>query len=120
MIGKKCREGNREASRSLFRRQSAEQRLQKALDELELSQLARVKAYAGAGVPVGQTIAWIVRPGEIPPTEELESVSGRKMSAVPSAAALSTPLSSTHSGAQSTSKPIKILLKRGGSQASAA
>src|SRR3989442_13946970 len=31
--------------------------------------LAGVKVGAGAVVPVGQTIAWIVRPGEIPPPE---------------------------------------------------
>lgn len=31
--------------------------------------LAGVKVYEGAVVPVGQTIAWIVRPGETPPSE---------------------------------------------------
>ena len=31
--------------------------------------LAGIKAYAGADVPVGQTIAWIVAPGEQPPIE---------------------------------------------------
>ncbi len=31
--------------------------------------LAGIKAYAGAVVPVGQTIAWIVGPGEVPPPE---------------------------------------------------
>jgi pyruvate dehydrogenase E2 component (dihydrolipoamide acetyltransferase) len=31
--------------------------------------LAGVKAQAGAVIPVGQTIAWIVRPGESPPPE---------------------------------------------------
>jgi len=31
--------------------------------------LAGIKVYAGAVVPVGQTIAWIVRPGEVPPAE---------------------------------------------------
>src|SRR2546425_4744018 len=35
--------------------------------------LAGVKVRAGAVVPVGQTIAWIVRPGEVPPTEVASS-----------------------------------------------
>src|SRR6202140_5770742 len=40
--------------------------------------LAGVKAQAGAEVPVGQTIAWIVRPGEAPPKDEVAVESGRK------------------------------------------
>src|ERR1700692_4288683 len=40
--------------------------------------LAGVKVQPGAEVPVGQTIAWIVRPGEVPPTNEVASASGRK------------------------------------------
>lgn len=40
--------------------------------------LAGVKAQAGAEIPVGQTIAWIVRPGEEPPTDEVAATSGRK------------------------------------------
>src|SRR6202166_4025497 len=40
--------------------------------------LAGVKVQPGAEVPVGQTIAWIVRPGEVPPTDEVASASGRK------------------------------------------
>ena len=40
--------------------------------------LAGVKVQAGADVPVGQTIAWIVRPGEVPPPEVAPSeTSGR-------------------------------------------
>ena len=35
--------------------------------------LAGVKAHEGAVVPVGQTIAWIVLPGEVPPTEVASS-----------------------------------------------
>ena len=46
--------------------------------------LAGVKIEAGAEVPVGQTIAWIVRPGEVPPADEVAVESGRKTtSAVP-------------------------------------
>jgi pyruvate dehydrogenase E2 component (dihydrolipoamide acetyltransferase) len=51
--------------------------------------LAGVKAQAGDVIPVGQTIAWIVNPGEKPPVEEGSSVSGRRMDskAAPVAAA---------------------------------
>jgi pyruvate dehydrogenase E2 component (dihydrolipoamide acetyltransferase) len=51
--------------------------------------LAGVKAQAGDVIPVGQTIAWIVNPGEKPPVEETSSTSGRRMDskAVPAAAA---------------------------------
>src|SRR5713101_243614 len=54
--------------------------------------LAGVKIEAGAEVPVGQTIAWIVRPGEIPPTDEVAVESGRKttLASVPATAATST------------------------------
>jgi len=43
--------------------------------------LAALKAHAGADVPVGQTIAWIVAPGEEPPAEAAPTVTGRAMSA---------------------------------------
>ena len=36
--------------------------------------LAGVKAHAGDVIPVGQTIAWIVNPGEKPPVEELSLI----------------------------------------------
>jgi pyruvate dehydrogenase E2 component (dihydrolipoamide acetyltransferase) len=49
--------------------------------------LAAVKAQAGAEVPVGQTIAWIVRPGENPPADGTPAESGRKTSAVLSSSA---------------------------------
>jgi pyruvate dehydrogenase E2 component (dihydrolipoamide acetyltransferase) len=50
--------------------------------------LAGVKVQAGAEVPVGHTIAWIVRPGEDVPLEDAAVESGRKitMAAVPAAA----------------------------------
>lgn len=40
--------------------------------------LAGVRSAAGAVVPVGQTIAWLVQPGEAPPTEIAASQSGRR------------------------------------------
>src|SRR5579863_5289755 len=50
--------------------------------------LAGVKAQAGDVIPVGQTIAWIVSPGEKPPVDEAAAASGRRMDtkAVPAAA----------------------------------
>src|SRR5713226_2502864 len=41
--------------------------------------LAGVKAHEGDVIPVGQTIAWIVMPGERPPAETQPSASGRRM-----------------------------------------
>lgn len=51
--------------------------------------LAGIKAHAGDVIPVGQTIAWIVRPGEKPPVEEATAATGRRMDtkAAPAAAA---------------------------------
>jgi pyruvate dehydrogenase E2 component (dihydrolipoamide acetyltransferase) len=45
--------------------------------------LAGIKVQAGAEVPVGQTIAWIVRPGETPPADEVATTSGRKSTTAP-------------------------------------
>jgi pyruvate dehydrogenase E2 component (dihydrolipoamide acetyltransferase) len=64
----------------------------KAVMEIEASGdgiLAGVKAQAGDVVPVGQTIAWLVVPGEAVPTEVEATQSGRHMSAefTPAAAA---------------------------------
>ena len=56
--------------------------------------LAGVKAHAGDVIPVGQTIAWIVNPGEKPPEEEASSASGRRMDTKPApavSAAVNTP-----------------------------
>jgi pyruvate dehydrogenase E2 component (dihydrolipoamide acetyltransferase) len=49
--------------------------------------LAGIKVQAGEEVPVGQTIAWIVRPGEVPPTGEVAVASGRKTTITPVATA---------------------------------
>jgi pyruvate dehydrogenase E2 component (dihydrolipoamide acetyltransferase) len=72
--------------------------------------LAGVKIQAGAEVPVGRTIAWIVRPGEIPPGDEVAVGSGRKTTAVPAASAISTSSSSNQSAtsAPSADRPGKI------------
>src|ERR1700692_1395798 len=53
--------------------------------------LAGVKIQAGAEVPVGRTIAWIVRPGEAIPADEVAAESGRKTTTVAApASAIST------------------------------
>jgi pyruvate dehydrogenase E2 component (dihydrolipoamide acetyltransferase) len=76
--------------------------------------LAGVKIEAGAEVPVGQTIAWIVRPGEAAPADEVAIESGRKTTAVPAASAISIAASanqsvtSAQSAGQSTNQPVKI------------
>src|ERR1700687_5505072 len=51
--------------------------------------LAGVKVQPGAEVPVGQTIAWIVRPGEVPPQDEVVTTAGRKTTAGGTPAGLS-------------------------------
>ena len=58
--------------------------------------LAGVKIQAGTEVPVGRTIAWIVRPGEAPPTDEVAVESGRKTTAA-AASAPATPVSTNQS-----------------------
>ena len=63
----------------------------KAVVEIEAAAdgiLAGVTAKQGDVVPVGQTIAWLVQPGEAPPqTSGAPVQSGRKMDAAPAAAA---------------------------------
>jgi pyruvate dehydrogenase E2 component (dihydrolipoamide acetyltransferase) len=70
--------------------------------------LAGVKVQAGTDVPVGRTIAWIVRPGEVPPMDEIAVESGRKTTpvAVPASAFL-TPGQSA-SSAQPATQSLKI------------
>ncbi len=69
--------------------------------------LAGVKVQPGAEVPVGRTIAWIVRPGEVPPADEVATTSGRKITAV--APSAGSPPASVIQGAQPASQQaIKI------------
>jgi len=55
--------------------------------------LAGVRAREGAVVPVGQTIAWLVQPGEVPPTDVAPPQSGRRTEdgAARQAVGLATP-----------------------------
>ena len=56
--------------------------------------LAGMKAQAGDVIPVGQTIAWIVAPGEKVPEEAAGSASGRRMDSQPAPAAATASSSS--------------------------
>lgn len=83
--------------------------------------LAGIKVQPGSEVPVGRTIAWIVRPGEIPPADEVIVESGRKTSVVAVPTSATTPGGRTSQttasygtatqgtvAAQSTNAPVKI------------
>src|SRR5688572_30669476 len=62
----------------------------KAVVEIEAAgdgTLAGVTAKPGDVVPVGQTIAWLLKPGEALPAKTSAAQSGRKMESVPAAAA---------------------------------
>jgi pyruvate dehydrogenase E2 component (dihydrolipoamide acetyltransferase) len=77
--------------------------------------LAGIKVHAGEEVPVGQTIAWIVRPGEIPPIEEVAVASGRKTT-ITAVATESLPRASapTHSKeARISPKARRLAAERG-------
>ncbi len=77
--------------------------------------LAAVKVQAGAEVPVGRTIAWIVKPGEAPPADEVRVESGRKTSAAtaPSASAVSAPESSMAKEIKISPKARRLAHERG-------
>ena len=76
--------------------------------------LAGVKAHEGDVIPVGQTIAWIVDPGEKPPQEEAASASGRRMDtkAAPSAAAVAPNTSAASAAAPASSARISPKARR--------
>jgi pyruvate dehydrogenase E2 component (dihydrolipoamide acetyltransferase) len=62
----------------------------KAVVEIEAAGdgiLGGVTAKEGDVVPVGQTIAWLLKPGEQPPTNVAAAQTGRKMDSAPAAAA---------------------------------
>jgi pyruvate dehydrogenase E2 component (dihydrolipoamide acetyltransferase) len=61
--------------------------------------LAGVKAREGDVIPVGQTIAWIVQPGEKPPAESEDMASGRRMDAKAAAPAAAAPPAAAASSA---------------------
>jgi pyruvate dehydrogenase E2 component (dihydrolipoamide acetyltransferase) len=69
--------------------------------------LVGIKVQPGDEVPVGQTIAWIVRPGETPPTDEVTAASGRKTTATVTASA-NAPATQASATTQSPTQPVKI------------
>jgi pyruvate dehydrogenase E2 component (dihydrolipoamide acetyltransferase) len=78
--------------------------------------LAGVKVSPGAEVPVGRTIAWIVRAGETPPPEEVVAASGRKTttSAVSSAPSQQTSApESSSANARISPKARRLASERG-------
>jgi pyruvate dehydrogenase E2 component (dihydrolipoamide acetyltransferase) len=79
----------------------------KAVVEVEASAdgvLAGVKAQEGAEIPVGETIAWIVAPGEQPPEETTDSDSARAMSEQARPTSAATTATSTARAAISAGK----------------
>ena len=70
--------------------------------------LAGVKAHAGAVIPVGQTIAWIVAPGETPPVEESAATSGRRMDAAPAAAAFAAASAAAASATTAPAANVRV------------
>jgi len=78
--------------------------------------LVGVKVRAGAVVPVGQTIAWIVRPGEVPPPEVAPSRpvgSPVNTSAHPAAAATHTSQQEAAPGASISPKARRLAKEHG-------
>ncbi len=78
--------------------------------------LASIKAHEGDVVPVGETIAWIVLPGEVPPTGESprDSAVGRRAESMRQAPAASdTPSPSSASVARLSPKARRLARERG-------
>jgi pyruvate dehydrogenase E2 component (dihydrolipoamide acetyltransferase) len=73
--------------------------------------LAGIKVHAGTEVPVGRTIAWIVRPGEVPPVDEVAVESGRKTSTATTASAISNAAPSNQPPAATTSTQSASAIK---------
>jgi pyruvate dehydrogenase E2 component (dihydrolipoamide acetyltransferase) len=66
--------------------------------------LAGVKAHPGDVIPVGQTIAWIVMPGEKPPAETQPSGTGRRMDTKAASAAPAAVAKTSSAPALSTAR----------------
>jgi pyruvate dehydrogenase E2 component (dihydrolipoamide acetyltransferase) len=78
----------------------------KAVVEIEANGdgiLGGVTAQAGAVVPVGQTIAWLLKPGETPPTSTAAVQTGRT-----GAAALQQPVVAAESAAGPQGDPLAV------------
>lgn len=78
----------------------------KAVMEIEATGdgiLAGVKAKEGDAVPVGQTIAWLIQPGEALPEEQQISQSGRRTDSAPAHSPVDGP--AVHAPAASQQEP---------------
>jgi pyruvate dehydrogenase E2 component (dihydrolipoamide acetyltransferase) len=76
--------------------------------------LAGVSEQAGAVVPVGKTIAWIVRPGEAPPSQVAAAGSSVQIATEPMRAATPViPSMEASSGAQISPKARRLARERG-------
>jgi pyruvate dehydrogenase E2 component (dihydrolipoamide acetyltransferase) len=76
--------------------------------------LAGVSEQAGAVVPVGKTIAWIVRPGEAPPSEVAASGSSVRATTEPARAATPVvPAPAAGPGTQISPKARRLAKERG-------
>src|SRR6187431_8296 len=79
--------------------------------------LSGVTAKVGDVVPVGQTIAWLLKPGEAVPTGGAQSQSGRKMEAAPAAtaaaAAPAAPEPASVAGAKISPKARRLAREHG-------
>ena len=87
----------------------------KAVVEVEATAdgiLAGVKAHEGDVIPVGQTIGWIVAPGEKPPVEEASAASGRRMETKPAASAAATSAPAAPAAASGASPRISPKARR--------
>jgi pyruvate dehydrogenase E2 component (dihydrolipoamide acetyltransferase) len=92
----------------------------KAVVEIEAASdgiLGGVTAKEGDVVPVGQTIAWLLKPGEQPPSNAATTQSGRKMDATPAAAAVAAapvaPEPASAAGAKISPKARRLAREHG-------
>ena len=78
--------------------------------------LAGIKAEPGSEIPVGRTIAWIVRPGEAVPADEAPLETGRKTTAAvasPATAAAAADSGSASRGVKTSPKARRLAAERG-------
>jgi len=70
--------------------------------------LVGIKIQAGTEVPVGRTIAWIVRPGEVPPADEVADTSGRKPTAAMPSVSSPAPSATPAETPTQSPRPLRI------------
>jgi pyruvate dehydrogenase E2 component (dihydrolipoamide acetyltransferase) len=90
----------------------------KAVVEIEAQAdgtLGGILAKTGDVVPVGQVIAWLLKPGEAVPAPTAQAQSGRKMDGAPAAAATAAPAAAPASvaGARISPKARKLAREHG-------